>query len=190
MATPESKRASKRMLEQMLHLSPSESTPWGIPGRMQANQKLVSKKILQWCVNQAGAHFQNRLQQAFPSSKEWGEVEQYFSVFVDATEETFVAVSITQDEHKSLVEMWADVLRKGTKTTTGSLIPTTSPKAPVTLPVNSPGRRVPTVTNETQGALPPTVVELARSFHLPLPKEQTSTALSTLAAWTDLIIYS
>ena len=183
MATPQSKRASKRMLEQMLRMSASESTPWGIPGRMQANQKLVSKKILQWCVNQAGAHFQNRLQQAFPSSKEWGEVEQYFSVFVDATEETFVAVSITQDEHKSLVEMWADVLRSRNKPTTGSLLPAVPPK-PAALPSNST-HKTKTVAVAAQGTLPPTVVELARSFHLPLPKEQVSSALSTLAAWTQ-----
>ena len=186
LATPQNKRASKRLLEQMLHLSPSESTPWGIPGRMKANQKLVSKKILQWCVNQAGAHFQGSLQAAFPSSKEWGDVEQYFSVFVDGAEEIFIAVSITQDEHKSLVEMWADVLRNTHKKNTTSLLPSVAPKQRATLPATNSTKKHGLAIQETAApSLPKTVVELATSFHLPLPKDHVSSTLSTLAAWTQ-----
>ena len=185
MATPQSKRASKRILEQMLHLSPSESTPWGVPGRMKANQKLVSKKILQWCVNQSGAHFQSRLQEAFPSSKEWGEVEQYFSVFIDATQETFIPVSITQDEHKSLVEMWADVLRNRTKVSTNSLLPVATPSPAPVLPKPISARPPTSIDESANPSLPKSVIELARSFHLPVPIDQPSSTLSTLAAWTQ-----
>ena len=187
LATPQHKRSSKRTLESWLHLPANESTPWGIPGRMNRSQKLVSKKILQWCVNQTGAHFQSRLQEGFPSTKEWGDLEHYFSVFVHPIENTFVAVSITQDEHKSLVELWADILRNRRSQSTTLDTATTHLARTESLPsfpqpVSATPTKMPPVLR-TSPALPASVVDIARSFHLPVPTGDVTPTLSTLSAW-------
>lgn len=192
LATPQHKRSSKRTLESWLHLASNESTPWGIPGRMNRSQKLVSKKILQWCVNQTGAHFQSRLQEGFPSTKEWGDLEHYFSVFVHPVDKTFVAVSITQDEHKSLVELWADILRNRRSQSTTLDTPKTTDLTRRESHTAFPQPVSATSTTSTtkmqpvhvpSPTLPDSVIEIARSFHLPVPTGDVTPTLSTLSAW-------
>ena len=192
------------MLESWLGLSASESTPWGVPGRLNQSQKLISKKILQWCINKMGTHFQSRLQEGFPSSKEWGELDLYFALFLNA-EQRFVAVSIQPDEHKALVELWADILRnrRGANTSlsqsnqlivpqrTTGLQPASAYVAHQT-PATSKQSTISSSISATNAPsaiakanLPESICSLAESFHLPVPKGPVSPALSTLGAWSQ-----
>ena len=187
-ANPQNKRASKRILEAWLRMSASESTPWGIPGRMAGGQKLVSKKVLQWCINQTGQHFQDQLREGFPTAKEWGLSEQYFALLIDRIEEQFTAVAITKDEHKSLVESWADILRshKNRITTTNN----TQVEIQSTMMVRQERNLLSVASHKNKidpivQELPNHIVELANTFHLPLPKYPVAPQLSTLAAWAE-----
>ncbi len=179
-ATLPIKRASKRGFENLLGLTPSESTPWAVPGRMNNNQKLVSKKILQWCVNKTGLGFQQRLQEGFPSSLEWGNFEHFFAVYLNGDNEQFTTVAITQDEHKALVEAWADILRNTKRSVP---VPLKRPPAPSQA---SPAPISPKQTAIVAApSLPQSVITLAQSFHLPLPNKEASPTLTTLAAWAE-----
>ncbi len=183
-ATPHVKRASKRMLESWLGLSTSESTPWGVPGRLNQSQKLISKKILQWCINKMGTQFQQRLQEGFPNSKEWGELDLYFALFVNA-EQRFVAVSIQPDEHKALVELWADILRNRHSNNTAKNRPIAPVSTTTQPPVVAHTARPANPIALPQTHLPASICSLAESFHLPVPKGPVSPTLSTLGAWSQ-----
>lgn len=185
-ASLQARRASKRLLEQWLAISPSESTPWGIPGRMEHGQKMLSKKILQWCVNQTGRHVQQRIQTQLPTPQNWGTGNHYFSMMLDVDSEQFIPIAITQDEHRSLIELWSDLFRLPPQ----DQVPTVIEHLPVstTTPLPSPSQTaamaqpISTIENIS---LPTGMIEMARSFHLPLPQGTIPPEISTLAAWTE-----
>ena len=185
-ATLQARRASKRLLEQWLAISPSESTPWGVPGRMENGQKMLSKKILQWCVNQTGRHFQQRIQSQLPTPQDWGTGNHYFSMMLDADTEQFLPVAITQDEHRSLIELWSDLFRQPPQAQVPTVLENIAPPNTSVVPNESqtPVLTQPVATVENI-SLPTGMIEMARSFHLPLPQGTIPPEISTLAAWTE-----
>lgn len=202
-ATPLKKRASKRMLEKWLQIPSSESTPWAIPGRLENGQKLISKKILDWCVTSGGSSFYPTLQQGFPNMNDWGNHPQYqgmhyFGIF--AEDDQFLSVAIAQEEHKALIEAWSDVMKNfahpkhiGGSTASKSSLPTQNPLQPIPSASSAsvPVTQTTALAQSTEhiSVLPPEVpsalLQQITSFQLPLPSLPLDATMSTLAAWTQ-----
>ena len=197
--TPLSKRSSRRKLERWLGLPPSEATPWAIPGRLEGGQKFISKRILEWCKVQGGDLFPKNIRQSTPKVKDWGNGLFYFGVYpTDTSLDSFVPVAIPQDEHRALVEAWADLVKQ---------VPDVPPKTTIipprkeestalrVTPVHKPQPIVPSNANDVQTVapiikaniptVPPALKALIRSFHLPPPQEPIDDYTATLVAWTN-----
>ena len=197
LCTPITKRSSRRKLEEWLGLSASEATPWAIPGRLEQGQKFISKKILEWCKSQGGDQFPRNIRQSTPKVKDWGNGPLYFGIYPEDTSlDSFVPVAIPQDEHRALVEAWADILNQVSerpKTTsivstkveesqTRAIIPLTQVAALV--PQNIAQRPAPLVPAPV-AIIPPALKALVQSFHLPQPQEPIDQYTGALVAWTN-----
>ena len=191
-ATPLKKRASKRMLERWLQIPSSESTPWAIPGRLENGQKLISKKILDWCVTSGGSSFYPTLQQGFPNMNDWGNHPQYngmhyFGIF--AEDDQFLSVAIAQEEHKALIEAWSDIMKSFAHPKHITAPTSTKPSPNTTSNTSTVAITVLPQQPDQVSVLPPEVpsalLQQITSFQLPLPSLPLDATMSTLAAWTQ-----
>lgn len=210
LCTPLSKRSSRRKLEKWLGLPPSEATPWAIPGRLDNGQKFLSKRILEWCKTQGGELFPQNIRQATPKVKDWGDGLFYFGIYpTDTSLDSFLPVAIPQDEHKALVEAWADIIKLDQPTQQIKQVPERSQQLYPTQPESrsitqniqrasaaSNQQLVPSNTAEQAQTLAPIIKPhapmvspalkaLIQSFHLPPPQEPLDEYTSALVAWAN-----
>ena len=199
LCTPLSKRSSRRKLEKWLGLPSSEATPWAIPGRLESGQKFISKRILEWCKVNGGELFPKNIRQSTPKVKDWGNGLFYFGVYpTDTSLDSFLPVAIPQDEHRALVEAWADIVKQppdiAPKTSiiqTPKHVAVQQKEPPAQIQPAVPAIQAQAPVSSTQLVRPQALVipaslkALIRSFHLPPPPEPLNEYTAALVAWTD-----
>ena len=184
-ASLQARRASKRLLEQWLAISPSESTPWGVPGRMENGQMLQKNFTV---VRQSNW---STLSTTHPSQLPTRRLGYRQSLFLYDVGCRYGTISPCCHHTRWTSQFNWTLVRFVSTTTSGSssnrlgkyfdpsssVVPNESQTPVLTQPVA-------TVENIS---LPTGMIEMARSFHLPLPQGTIPPEISTLAAWTKAI---
>ena len=131
--------------------------------------------------------------------KDWGNGLFYFGIYpTDTSLDSFVPVAIPQDEHRALVEAWADIVNQDVNPPSSTTLApikqeeATLQRAPIRKtqitrvsepdePVSAPAPIVKVQTSTVSPALK----ALICSFHLPPPQEPLNEYNAALVAWTN-----
>ena len=187
-ASPLARRAAKRKFETWFGLSPQESHPWALPGLMNKGTPIISKKIMQWCLEQGGEAIEQAIRSGSPKVEEWGQGSFRCAVVaLDEVQPKFVSVAIEESTYENLLNQWRMLLEKSSSPQNLILIdPSTQNKSLISIPSiphQQPLAR-PSLPPE-EPPLPHRLLALLELHHLPRPNAPFSDTMRTVIAWTE-----